>query len=205
MTTLTKRTESKPARPLGVLIPLIRRDIKDAEAAAARCALPYQISAGEKLIEAKSQLERGEWGRWLKQNFTFSDRTAGEWMRMARAQNGSMDRFSSVHDFRMKTTPGFAERYEAAKRRYRVGSAADSEFTEEMKQRMERIRVEKLNTPISDDEREDKLEKKLALDLIDIGYRALALKLHPDKGGSADAMSRLNTVRDNLKSCVNDW
>jgi hypothetical protein len=43
------------------------------------------------------------------------------------------------------------------------------------------------------------LKYKLAMQLIDIGYKALATKLHPDKGGSGDAMSRLNEVRDRLK------
>jgi hypothetical protein len=42
-------------------------------------------------------------------------------------------------------------------------------------------------------------EHKLALQLIDIGYKTLATKLHPDKGGSRDAMARLNRVRDRLK------
>jgi hypothetical protein len=37
------------------------------------------------------------------------------------------------------------------------------------------------------------------------GYKALAAKLHPDKGGSHEAMARLNRVRDNLKrNCVSD-
>jgi DnaJ-class molecular chaperone len=43
------------------------------------------------------------------------------------------------------------------------------------------------------------LKYKLAMQLIDIGYKALATKFHPDKGGSRDAMSRLNEVRDRLK------
>ena len=38
--------------------------------------------------------------------------------------------------------------------------------------------------------------------LIDIGYRVLAKELHPDKGGSKDAMSRLGRVRDRLRSNV---
>ena len=43
------------------------------------------------------------------------------------------------------------------------------------------------------------LHRELAQDLIDAGYRALATKLHPDRGGSKDAMARLNRVRDELK------
>jgi hypothetical protein len=42
-------------------------------------------------------------------------------------------------------------------------------------------------------------ERKLALLVIDTGFKALASKLHPDKGGSRDAMARLNRVRDRLK------
>jgi hypothetical protein len=47
---------------------------------------------------------------------------------------------------------------------------------------------------------EIRLHRELALELIDIGYRAMATRLHPDRGGSKDAMRRLNRVRDELKS-----
>src|SRR5678809_1540495 len=47
------------------------------------------------------------------------------------------------------------------------------------------------------DERE--AQRELAGRLIDIGYKVLAHKLHPDKGGSREAMVRLNAVRDRLK------
>jgi hypothetical protein len=47
---------------------------------------------------------------------------------------------------------------------------------------------------------EVKLHRDLAEELIDIGYRALATRLHPDRGGSKDAMARLNRVRDELKA-----
>jgi hypothetical protein len=45
-----------------------------------------------------------------------------------------------------------------------------------------------------------KEQSELALRLIDIGYKALAMKLHPDKGGSQDAMARLNLVRNRLRT-----
>ncbi len=42
--------------------------------------------------------------------------------------------------------------------------------------------------------------RKLAHQLIDVGYRALALRLHPDMaGGSSEAMARLIRVRDLLR------
>jgi hypothetical protein len=40
----------------------------------------------------------------------------------------------------------------------------------------------------------------LAVELVDIGFKALATRLHPDHGGSEQAMRRLNRVRRELKS-----
>jgi hypothetical protein len=40
--------------------------------------------------------------------------------------------------------------------------------------------------------KEAQLTRDLALQLIDIGYKVLVAKLHPDKGGSSEAMTRLN-------------
>ena len=50
--------------------------------------------------------------------------------------------------------------------------------------------------------RERKLIHDLAEKLIDIGYKGLAFELHPDKGGSAEAMARLNKVRQLLKKSI---
>ena len=46
---------------------------------------------------------------------------------------------------------------------------------------------------------EVRLHRELAVELVDIGFKALASRLHPDRGGSKDAMSRLNRVREELK------
>ena len=43
-------------------------------------------------------------------------------------------------------------------------------------------------------------ETTLALELIDIGYKALARELHPDLGGSTNEMVRLNQARERLKA-----
>ena len=42
-------------------------------------------------------------------------------------------------------------------------------------------------------------QRDLGLSLIDIGFKALAMKLHPDKGGSQKEMTRLSRVRDRLR------
>ena len=46
--------------------------------------------------------------------------------------------------------------------------------------------------------------KPMLIELIKYGYRSLAIKYHPDKpGGSADAMAKLNNVRDILLIMAN--
>jgi hypothetical protein len=47
-----------------------------------------------------------------------------------------------------------------------------------------------------------KAEIKLGWELIEAGYRILAREMHPDNGGSHEAMTRLNRVRDYLRSNV---
>lgn len=41
------------------------------------------IEIGKRLIEAKSQLQHGEWGKWLESKIEFSDRTARQFMKVA--------------------------------------------------------------------------------------------------------------------------
>jgi hypothetical protein len=43
-------------------------------------------------------------------------------------------------------------------------------------------------------------QRKLSLRMIDIGYKTLAKEPHPDKGGAAETMKRLNRARQHQKS-----
>jgi hypothetical protein len=43
-------------------------------------------------------------------------------------------------------------------------------------------------------------QRELSLRMIDLGYKALAKELHPDKGGSSEAMARLNRARAHTKT-----
>lgn len=51
---------------------------------ALREGLRHALRAGELLIEAKSRVQHGEWGRWLEENFEGSSRTAQGYMKVAR-------------------------------------------------------------------------------------------------------------------------
>jgi hypothetical protein len=185
------------ARPLRVLVPLIKEDLKQGDEAAQQASMPYYRAAGAKMLEAKGQLAHGEFAAWVERNFNVKIRQAQTYMALADATSDTQKRtaadFTSLKDFRRRElghdipTSG--------------GGLRQAAWQEPVKQIMGKVDVETLNLRKNElkrvDERE--AERKLAMQLIDIGFKALASKLHPDKGGSRDAMSRLNRVRDRLK------
>jgi hypothetical protein len=164
----TERTEV--ARPLHVLVPLIKEAIRRGTQA----SLEHYRRAGEMLLEAKAQLAHGEWGPWLKRHFALSSTSALAYMKLAREMlaNSQNLRFSTLSDVA----------YPYKKARYQTP-----------------VDVEKLVQHQQDRENDRRLSQ-LKLQLIDIGYKVLAAKLHPDKGGSAEAMVRLNRARSELKA-----
>jgi hypothetical protein len=186
---LETQKEKPVARPLHVLVPLIKDDLKQAAEAAQRAGMPYYIAAGKKMIEAKDQVGHGEFEPWIKRNFGITPRHARRYMEFARAtsnttENGPTGPFSSLEQFRRH-----------------LGERRTASWQEPIKQALNKVDVELLNVRRDELKRADEsnAQRELALQLIDIGYKALASKLHPDKGGSRDAMARLNQVRKNLK------
>ncbi len=56
----------------------------EAARTAAVTAVEHARRAGERLLEAKSQLGHGKWLPWIREHLSFSDRTAQGYMRIAR-------------------------------------------------------------------------------------------------------------------------
>jgi Protein of unknown function (DUF3102) len=175
------------ARPLKVLIPMIQSELQQGNAAGQE---HYRI-AGEMLIEAKEQVGYGGWSRWLTKNFDLSIRTAQEYMQWARKHEqlragGAHVPYLSLRETRGSTERAREDRQSKQQQDFRriLRDVARDEFVQERQARDDEV----------------KLHRDLAEELVDIGYRALATRLHPDRGGSKDAMMRLNTVRDALKS-----
>ncbi len=50
--------------------------------------------------------------------------------------------------------------------------------------------------------RKRKEENPMALKIIDLGYRAMAARIHPDKGGTNEEMHELQATKQLLISCV---
>lgn len=176
------RTESRHiARPLKVLIPMIQSELQQGNAAGRE---HYRV-AGEMLIEAKDQIAHGGWGRWLKNNFDLHETTARKYMRWARQNETDGPDYKSIRHMTGQTDRERERRQSTQQQAFQriLRDVARDDFVQERQARDDEIR----------------LHRELAEELIDIGYRALATKLHPDLGGSKDAMARLNRVRDELK------
>lgn len=185
-----RKTEQRKAvaRPLKVLVPMIKDELE----AGNEAGMEHYVKAGRMLNEAKDSLQvpSGSWQRWLKDNFTLSRVTAQDYMRLARkadeAGSSWKDVFPTIHsafDRDPRTIKSITKKN-------KLKSLFDG---------VDKVNVTRLADERQSREDEIKLHRDLAIQLIDLGYRAMATRLHPDAGGSRDAMSRLNAVRHELK------
>lgn len=193
MTALTVRDEKQVARPLHVLVPLIKKDIELGNEAAQSAGVPYYRAAGEKMKEARPQMTATEFDAWTKRNFNVGRRQANEYMNLSNhprlnSGSGASQEFRSLRDAvnQTRNNPNYGK---------------PAAWREDINEKMQRAKsdAQRLRDETLSKKQERDAERKLALQLIDIGFKALASKLHPDKGGSRDAMGRLNRVRDRLK------
>jgi len=187
MTSVAVRKTQQVSRPLKVLIPLIQGELQMGNTAGRE----HYRRAGEMLIEAKDQVAHGRWGSWLSKNFDLSQSTARRYMQWARfeeeqsAHGVREPKFRSLRDMAGNTERDREQRQSKQQQDFRrvLREVARDDFVQERQARDDEIQ----------------LHRDLAEELVDIGYRALATRLHPDRGGSKDAMSRLNRVRDELR------
>jgi hypothetical protein len=181
------QARSQIARPLKVLIPLIKEEIEQGDAAGHE----HYRRAGQMLIEAKEQIAYGGWGKWLTKNFALSQQTASVYMRWAKHHNqitsgaSKLEPFTSLRDMTGDAERAREQRQDKREQAFRktLRDIAKDDFAQERQAQDEEIR----------------LHRELAEELVDLGFRALATKLHPDRGGTTVAMQRLKRVRDELK------
>ena len=183
MSNVAVRKADAVARPLRVLVPLIKEELSAGESA----GLEHYRRAGTLLLEARGQLSGSSWTAWLTKNFELSKRTAYRHMALAeRVERGDV---RAMHGTSLKEAIG--ERRSDAERRVGVYRPIRA-FTV-------KVNVDHLAQERQSREDEVRMHRELAVELIEIGFKALATRLHPDKGGSKDAMARLNRVRHELK------
>jgi hypothetical protein len=193
---VTASSEKQVARSLNILKPLVKRELDAIKTAELEAGVEHKIDCGILLIEAKEGAGAGEWARWIKRNFHLSRHTASTYMGMAR-HAGKGGAFTSVRDYQRQTNPNYK------------GNSRPPNWQEDVKETVRRMKqTEMRNFNLREHEisasKESKLERDIALRLIKIGYNVLSKELHPDRGGSREAMSRLNKVVKLLRECVAD-
>lgn len=176
------------ARPLKVLVPMIQEEL----IAGNEAGMEHYIKAGKMLNEIKDsgQVPYGSWGKWLKNNFALHHKTANDYMRVAR----KADELGSSFNDSVKTIDQALGREPRT-----IKSVTKANKLKSLFDGVDRVNVTRLADERRSRDDEIRLHRDIALQLIDLGYRAMATRLHPDTGGSRDAMARLNTVRHELK------
>lgn len=193
MSDLANPTETAVARPLKVLTELIKVDIDEGD----KAGVEYFRKAGEKLIEAREAYFEGkrpsDFYDWATSKFDKSTTQIRTYISLAGHATGKS--FESLRDFERKAQkqPSRVNRPRGMVRGWTAPVDAEAQKARDDARRL--AAQEELTR-----RQEREAEAKLGLRLIAIGYKVLAAELHPDKvGGSKEAMSRLNRVRDRLK------
>ncbi len=185
--TLVKKPEPGRAigRTLKVLVPLIQEELESANSA----GLEHYRRAGIMLIEAREQVAAFKWGRWLSANFELSRTSAFRYIKLAQMAEDPED--VSRKDTNLHRALG-----------YKDPNAARSEWRR-LADKARRAAKEGFKQERQDQHAETRLSRELLLETFDLGFRAMAMRLHPDKrGGSKEAMARLNRLRGEVKSIV---
>jgi len=176
--------------------------IKDALADWDRAGMEYKRVAGEAMNEAQDMHfaanPKGFWA-WVERNFDLQRTQAQRYMDLAneinkipfRAREESQP-YESVADF------------ERSRGREPSGKRSPHrDYHEPVEKILNKVDVEALREEAERRSDELKQVRKLAEQIVDIGYKALASKLHPDKvGGSRHAMTLLNAARERLRRSV---
>ena len=190
MTALAKQATREVARPLKVLEKLIKEDIEAGD----KAGMDYWRSAGEKLNEARDghyENDAAGFWKWAEKKFGKSQYSLRTWMALGALPASKV--FKSQRKFQIASglspTPN---------RIHRDWARPVDDIADRARNEARRLAAEDALTH----RQERDAEAKLGLRLIDIGYRVLAKELHPDKGGSREAMHRLGRVRDRLRSNV---
>jgi hypothetical protein len=183
-----------PDRELQLSTPTLTRLVKLDAAAGEEKGLDDFARAGRRLKILKQRIAPGQWNKWLRKHFEFSLETARRWMRLA-------ERTASLEagPVRARTLsqatgddrpPGHRPSWYAAAREEHAKREQHAKATAHYTAQREVRWAEK------------RAVRTRATEIIDAGYRVVAGKYHPDKGGSHAEMSRTNKARDSLRAAL---
>jgi len=186
--------EGDHARPLGVLVALIKEGLRQAEAA----AQPYYERIAPLLIEARDGHFRGDrkgFYAWGEKTFGKSQTTLSSYIAFSSHDAGKS--FKNLQQFRAapKELGGLGHKPQGKALRREWTAPVDAVAEQARRDAFRLVQADALTRA-----QERDADRRLAHRLIDIGYKVLAKELHPDKlHGDREAMARLNRVRSKLK------
>ncbi len=199
-TAMEKETTRAVARPLGALVPLIKKAME----AEQRASMEQRRDVGTLLLEAQQRMKddgtfyakkgpgsgrggsphSGAWGKWLEKNFTLSIETASRYMRLGALSASTAATYRSLNEMRrdQSTRLGVANNLDG--RRSRTQKLVDY-LTEGGAERLEQF-VTANERERRRREVEEKAVEQVMAEAVKAGAAACLRRYHPDHGGTAE-------------------
>lgn len=202
MTNVATTSKNGVARPLKVLVPIIKSEIKLGFQAGQR----HWLTVGRLLNEARKH--------WEHDNSTVNGLTFHDWVHesFAHPMSGEPLARTTVKDW-MRGAREVGPAAAATRASVTAVTRKESPFHEDYKPELDwkagvrkvqqTVNVDALARELHDRKAEEREMHALAKKIITAGYRALAAVVHPDKpGGSAEAMKKLTKARNWLEEVI---
>jgi len=183
------------ARPLSKLAPIIRKELKAGFHAGER----HWKKVGRLLNEARQHFPASgpnakglTFHEWVEANFQHP--WTGEKLKAVTVR--SWMRASKNSSVRSLTQPSLTAAQGDKRSPHHADYQPDLDWKKQVRQVQQKINLDELRKQWKDEKRELKERAALARKIVDAGYRALAVVVHPDKpGGSKEAMAKLAAAR----------
>ena len=194
MNTSVARKVSETARSLRELASLIKIKLKEAKEAGEEAMQPYWAEVGELLLEAKGQFDSADqFYEWSRRQFDIGETQTRIYVGLVSNKPIPGARRGQTLSDAIRAIGGSPRG--SPRGGHREWAVPVDDIANRARREADRLRQQELTR-----QQEREAERQLALRLIDIGYKVLAKELHPDAGGSREAMTRLHAVRDRLKA-----
>lgn len=182
MEAVARRSTTAVGPPLSSIIQTVRKEIKLGD----KAGYIHYRKAGEWLLKAKPQFETAaDFYAWAETRFGRSEGTLKNYMMYAQ-----------------RVTPGDrAQLSEVVRPNANKDHRPD--WHKPVQNIMAGVNPIAIAQQAKDSKREQELIRTLGTQIIEIGFKALAAKLHPDKpGGSKESMASLNEARRILRGAL---
>jgi hypothetical protein len=190
-----EKMDKRVGESLRAIVPRVRVNLKKMEKIAELATTNIRREIGRDLISARTLCGKAKvsFTNWLDNNFSMHQSTAMRYISLAGSPRSR--EYTSITEHLRDKNPNYALPRQ---------SVTDFENEAAGKKILSGISTGIFVERTLSESKEKGLKKRMALELVDAGYRALSIKAHADKGGSDEAMRRLTEVRATLKGAIED-